>query len=165
MLMRLKKHRPEMKQLLGLVLLGLTHTGLTIARFVIMFYPDHLTRTEPQYTHIMSNCLAVVEMDIGIWVATLVVMRPAFRSVYRRFRPDRKREVPSALYYCHSETGQGGKIYRLKRLSTKRPEKEDELHILETKEINITSERAEVQNAPSKKSLDAAWHQIIQREA
>jgi hypothetical protein len=146
MLLRLKKHRPEIKQLIGLILLGLIHTGLTIARFVIMFYPDPLTRREPQYTHIMSNCLAVVEMDIGIWVATLVVMRPAFHSIYRRLRPDRKREGQTALYYYHSGVGEGGNVYRLKRLTMKRPEKEDELHILETKEIHITSERAEVEN-------------------
>ncbi|KAF1935190.1 hypothetical protein EJ02DRAFT_329748, partial [Clathrospora elynae] len=81
-LIKFKKHRPEVNQLLGLILLGLVHTGLTIARFVIMFYPDSLTTTEPQYAHIMTNCLAVAEMDIGIWVATLVVMRPAFQALY-----------------------------------------------------------------------------------
>lgn len=78
-LVKLKKHRPEVKLLIGLILLGLVHTGLTIARFVIMFYPDPLTKTEPQYTHIFNNVLAVIEMHTGILVATLVVMRPAFR--------------------------------------------------------------------------------------
>jgi hypothetical protein len=141
-LVKLKKHRPEIKQLIGLILLGLVHTGLTIARFVIMFYPDPLTNTEPQYTHIMTNCLAVVEMDIGIWVATLVVMRPAFQALYHRLRPAHRPNVSTALYYGRSESRQSGDRYRLKTFSVKHHKREDELHILETKEIHITSAAA-----------------------
>lgn len=139
-LIKLKKHRPEIKQLLGLILLGLIHTGLTIARFVIMFYPDPLTSTEPQYTHIMSNCLAVVEMDVGIWVATLVVMRPAFQALHRRLRPNHRPKGTTALYYEQSKTGKSGDRYNLRTFSARQTKKEDELHILETKEIHITSE-------------------------
>ncbi|KAF3000292.1 hypothetical protein E8E13_008545 [Curvularia kusanoi] len=82
-LTRLSNHRPEVKQLLALILLGLVHTGLTLARLVIMFFPDPLTKTEPQYTHVYNNVLAVVEMHTGILVATLVVMRPAFCAMAR----------------------------------------------------------------------------------
>lgn len=72
-LMKLKKHRPEVKSLVGLILLGSVHTGLTIARFVVMFYLDLLTKTGPQYTHIFNNVLAVIEMHTEILVATLAL--------------------------------------------------------------------------------------------
>lgn len=109
-LVRLKKLRPEVKQLIGLILLGLVHTSLTIARFVIMFYPDPHTRTEPQYTHIFSNTLAVIEMHTGILVATLVVMRPAFQAVYMSINPS---------YRPNSETSHYGKqgLYHLQPFS------------------------------------------------
>ena len=141
-LIKLKKQRPEIKQLLGLILLGLIHTGLTIARFAIMFYPDPLTKTEPQYTHIMSNCLAVVEMDVGIWVATLVVMRPAFQTVYRKLFPDIKPKRSRLVYYGYSDHGRGGDRYTLKTFNARHLKREDQFHILETKEIYITSEEA-----------------------
>lgn len=138
-LVKLKRHRPDVKQLLGLILLGLVHTGLTIARFVIMFYPDPLTKTEPQYAHIMPNCVAVVEMDIGIWVATLVVMRPAFQAMYYGLRPDRRPEGASTLYYGRSGSGKGG-WYHVKERSRGNWTREDECQVLETTEIDVRSE-------------------------
>ncbi|KAF2833182.1 hypothetical protein CC86DRAFT_461609 [Ophiobolus disseminans] len=86
-LMKLKHHRPEVKQLIGLVLLGLIHTSLTIARFVVMFFPDPWIKTEPQYGWVPAQMLAVCEMDANILFATLVVMRPAFQAVYHALRP------------------------------------------------------------------------------
>jgi hypothetical protein len=83
-LTRMKTHRPEVRQLLALILLGFVHTGLTAARLIIMFYPAPLNKTEPQYTHIPNNVVAVAEMHTGILVATLVVMRPAFQAMYRK---------------------------------------------------------------------------------
>jgi hypothetical protein len=139
-LIKLKKHRPEVKQLLGLILLGLIHTGLTVARFVIMFYPDPLTKSEPQYTHITTNSLAVVEMDIGIWVATLVVMRSAFQALYYKVRPDKRKEgSSSALYYAHTGSGKGSNGYKLKGFSARSRKMEDEFRILETTEIHMES--------------------------
>ncbi|KAF2125597.1 hypothetical protein P153DRAFT_434616 [Dothidotthia symphoricarpi CBS 119687] len=134
---RMRKHRPEVKQLLALILLGLVHTGLTIARFVIMFYPDPLTKTEPQYAHIAPNCLAVVEMDVGIWVATLVVMRPALHALRRIRHPNYKSERSTAFSYSHSGTGNG---YHMKNYTAKSKKREDEFRILETTEIHVTSE-------------------------
>ena len=78
-----------------------------------MFYPDPLTKLEPQYIHIMPNCLAVVEMDIGIWVASLVVMRPAFHALYRISCPDHKTEGSTTLYNGRSNSGKGN-TYRMK---------------------------------------------------
>jgi hypothetical protein len=139
-LIKFKKKRPEVTQLLGLILLGLVHTGLTIARFVIMFYPDPLTKTEPQYAHIMPNCLAVAEMDIGIWVATLVVMRPAFQALYRVFRPDQSQQDSVVSYYGRSGS-RNGNAFGMKSLSARsRPRKrEDEFSILQTTDIYVTS--------------------------
>ncbi|KAF1840636.1 uncharacterized protein K460DRAFT_410052 [Cucurbitaria berberidis CBS 394.84] len=137
-LIKFKGHRPEVKQLLGLILLGLVHTSLTIARFVIMFYPDPHTKTEPQYAHIMSNCLAVVEMDVGIWVATLVVMRPAFQAFYRIFHPNHRPEGSTSLYYGRSGSEKGGNSYHMRDFSARGKMREDEFHILETTEIQVT---------------------------
>ena len=149
-LIKFKKKRPEVTQLLGLILLGLVHTGLTIARFVIMFYPDSLTKTEPQYAHIMPNCLAVVEMDIGIWVATLVVMRPAFSALHRIINPNHKPDGSTVSYYGRSGGEKGSNAYQMKSFSAKSSRKrEDEFGILETTEINITSEGASDADAVS----------------
>jgi hypothetical protein len=165
-LIKLKKQRPEIKQLLGLILLGLVHTGLTIARFVIMFYPDPLTPTEPHYAHIMSNCLAVVEMDVGIWVATLVVMRPAFQALYRRIYPDHRPKGSTTSYYGRSGSGKGSNGYQLRNFSGKNKEREDEFHILETTDIHITSEGTSAERTSSNNSNgDVAWHTKVQAKA
>jgi hypothetical protein len=138
-LIKLKKQRPEIKQLIGLILLGLIHTSLTIARFVIMFYPDPLTKSEPQYAHIMTNSLAVVEMDVGIWVATLVVMRPAFQALYYTFRPDKRKEGSTAMYYGRTGSRKGSNGYQLRSFSARSRKLEDEFRILETTEIHVES--------------------------
>lgn len=156
-LVRLKKHRPEVKLLLGLILLGLVHTGLTIARFVIMFYPDPLTTTEPQYAHIMPNCLAVVEMDIGIWVATLVVMRPALQALYCLYYPDYKPDGSTTLYYGHSGIGKSNDMYQMRSFGARSGKREDEFCILETTEIRVTSEGASTGEVTSNDSdMEAA---------
>lgn len=131
-LVRVKKQRPEVKQLIGLILLGLVHTSLTIARFIIMFYPDSLTRTEPQYTHVFNNVLAVVEMHTGILVATLVVMRPAFQSIYVFINPS---------YRPHSQTSYYGKQSSYQPFSHTSKRKE-QFSILETTEIFILEDTA-----------------------
>jgi hypothetical protein len=82
MLLKLKHQRPEIKQLIGLILLGLMHTSLTFARLVYMFYPDPLIKSEPQYGSVPTQTLAIAEMDANILFATLVVMRPAFQALY-----------------------------------------------------------------------------------
>lgn len=82
MLLKLKHQRPEIKQLLGLILLGLMHTSLTFGRLVYMFYPDALIKSEPQYGNVPTQTLAVAEMDANILFASLVVMRPAFQALY-----------------------------------------------------------------------------------
>jgi hypothetical protein len=146
-LIKLKKHRPEVKQLIGLILLGSVHTALTVARFVIMFYPSPLTKTEPQYAHVMPNCLAVVEMDIGIWVATLVVMRPAFQVLYRAWRPNHKSEPSTSYYYKQSGTGKDGNEFRLRNMGAMGKKREDGFRILETTEIQVLSEAAETSKA------------------
>jgi hypothetical protein len=139
-LLKLKQQRPEVKQLLGLILLGFVHTGLTIARFVIMFYPHPLAKTEPQYAHIMPNCLAVVEADIGIWVATLFVMQPAFHALYHVFCACHGPEISTTLYYGRSGTRKTSNAYYMNILSARSNMMEDEHHILETTEIRVTSE-------------------------
>lgn len=140
-LMRLKKHRPEVKSLMGLILLGSVHTGLTIARFVIMFYPDPLTKTEPQYTHIFSNVLAVIEMHTGILVATLVVMRPAFQAIYKLINPSYQPHG-GATYYGKQSSRGAGNSYQMHSYKS-RSRKKDQFSILETTEIHILGDVAE----------------------
>ncbi|KAH7095701.1 hypothetical protein FB567DRAFT_543985 [Paraphoma chrysanthemicola] len=94
-LLKLKHQRPEIKQLIGLVLLGLIHTSLTIARFAIMFFPDPWIKTEPLYGWVPAQTLAVCEMNANILFATLVVMRPAFQAIYHVIIPRSTRRIPS----------------------------------------------------------------------
>lgn len=140
-LMKLKKHRPEVKSLIGLILLGSVHTGLTIARFVIMFYPDPLTKTEPQYTHIYNNVLAVIEMHTGILVATLVVMRPAFQAMYKLVNPSYQPRGGTTSYGRRSSRGVGSS-YRMQSFKS-RNKRKDHFSILETTEIRILGDVAE----------------------
>lgn len=137
-LVKLKKHRPEVKQLIGLILLGLIHTGLTIARFVIMFYPNPLTKTEPQYTHILSNVLAMIEMHTGILVATLVVMRPAFQALYKLINPS-YRPSGDMLYYGKRSSHGFNSSYPMESCKKRK----NQLSILETTEIHILEDVAE----------------------
>ncbi|KAF2632006.1 hypothetical protein BU25DRAFT_487580 [Macroventuria anomochaeta] len=140
-LVRLKKHRPEVKQLIGLILLGSVHTGLSIARFVIMFYPGPLTKTEPQYTHIFNNVLAVIEMHTGILVATLVVMRPTFQAMYKLINPSYQLHG-DAMYYGKRSSRGVGSSYQMQSLKAKNKRK-DQFSILETTEIRILEDVAE----------------------
>ncbi|KAH8731087.1 hypothetical protein GQ44DRAFT_373463 [Phaeosphaeriaceae sp. PMI808] len=80
-LLQLKHHRPEIKQLLALILLGLMHTSLAVARFVIMLFPDPWIQTEPRYGWVPAQTLAACEMQTNILFASLVVMRPAFQAI------------------------------------------------------------------------------------
>jgi hypothetical protein len=139
-LMKLKKHRPEVKSLIGLILLGIVHTGLTIARFVIMFYPDPLTKTEPQYTHIYNNVLAVIEMHTGILVATLVVMRPAFQAIYKLINPSYEPRGGTTSYGKRSSRGVGSS-YQMQSFKS-RNKRRDHFSILETTEIRILEDIA-----------------------
>ncbi|KAF9696072.1 hypothetical protein EKO04_006133 [Ascochyta lentis] len=140
-LVKLKKHRPEVKQLIGLILLGSVHTGLTIARFVIMFYPDPLTKTEPQYTHVFNNVLAVIEMHTGILVATLVVMRPAFQAMYMFVNPSYQPHGDTTYYGKRSSRGVSSS-YHMQSFKNKSKRK-DQFSILETTEIHILEDVAE----------------------
>jgi hypothetical protein len=150
-LARLKKHRPEVKQLLALILLGLVHTGLTIARFIIMFYPDPLTKTEPQYTHVFNNVLAVVEMHTGILVATLVVMRPAFQAMAGVFCK-RYRARDRMLGYTGQSSGEGEALWDRRARGDGRGRAQ--FSILETTEIQILRETAQPGVSPAVKTSD-----------
>ena len=140
-LAKLKKHRPEVRQLIGLILLGLVHTGLTIARFVIMFYPDPLTKSEPQYTHIFNNVLAVIEMHTGILVATLVVMRPAFQAVYKFINPSYQAHG-EASYYGKRSSRRASSPYQMQSFKND-SKRTNQFSILETTEICILEDVAE----------------------
>ncbi|KAH6614943.1 hypothetical protein C7974DRAFT_379844 [Boeremia exigua] len=140
-LAKLKKHRPEVKQLIGLILLGLVHTGLTITRFVIMFYPNPLVKTEPQYAHIFPNVLGIIEMHTGILVATLVVMRPAFHAIHKIINPFYRAYGVASHYETRNSHGIGSS--HLTESSRKQLKKKNQFSILETTEILIMEDVAE----------------------
>ncbi|EOD46297.1 putative integral membrane protein [Neofusicoccum parvum UCRNP2] len=81
-LFQMKDKRPEIKQLLFLILLGLVHTSCAITRLVLQFYPDPAAKSDPQWANTIPNTIAMVEMDVGIIAASLVVMRPCFQFLY-----------------------------------------------------------------------------------
>ncbi|KAH7388623.1 hypothetical protein BKA66DRAFT_568953 [Pyrenochaeta sp. MPI-SDFR-AT-0127] len=142
-LLKLKQQRPEIKQLIGLILLGLLHTSLTIARFVIMFYPDPLTVSEPQYGWIPGWSLAVGEMDANILFATLVVMRPAFQAVYHALCP-RHRHSGKGLDSSRADSVMDSAIGRFRDAWERRNRKRvSETYILESTEFSVLESIAE----------------------
>ncbi|OJD36119.1 uncharacterized protein BKCO1_1300054 [Diplodia corticola] len=86
-LFKMKDKRPEIKQLLFLILLGFvesanSHTSCAITRLVFQFFPDPLAKKDPQWANTIPNTISMVEMDVGIIAASLVVMRPCFQFLY-----------------------------------------------------------------------------------
>ncbi|KAK7701580.1 hypothetical protein SLS57_011699 [Botryosphaeria dothidea] len=81
-LFKMKDKRPEIKQLLFLILLGLVHTSCAITRLVLQFFPDPAAKKDPQWANTIPNTISMVEMDVGIIAASLVVMRPCFQFLY-----------------------------------------------------------------------------------
>ena len=47
-----------------------------------MFYPPWDAKSDPQWANTPANTIAIVEMDVGIIAASLVVMRPCFQAIY-----------------------------------------------------------------------------------
>lgn len=65
-----------------------SHTGCTLARLILMYNPAPDASTDPQWANTPPNTLAMVEMNVGIMAACLVVMRPIFAAIYdRTFKP------------------------------------------------------------------------------
>ncbi|KAK0659516.1 hypothetical protein DIS24_g3972 [Lasiodiplodia hormozganensis] len=81
-LFKMKDKRPEIKQLLFLILLGFVHTSCAITRLVLQFFPNPAAKTDPQWANTIPNTISMVEMDVGIIAASLVVMRPCFQFLY-----------------------------------------------------------------------------------
>lgn len=79
---RMRHTAPEITGLMGLILLGIGHTACTIARLVLMVYPDPATKSDPQWANIIPLTIAIVEMDIGIIAASLIVMLPFFVQLH-----------------------------------------------------------------------------------
>ena len=49
-----------------------------------MYHPPSDSSSDPQWANLPPNTLAMVEMDVGIMAACLVVMRPCFAAIYER---------------------------------------------------------------------------------
>lgn len=58
------------------------HTSCAITRLVLQFFPDPAAKKDPQWANTVPNTLSMVEMDVGIIAASLVVMRPCFQFLY-----------------------------------------------------------------------------------
>lgn len=127
MLLKLKTQRPEIKQLIGLILLGLLHTSLTVARSVLMFHPDPLVEKEPQYGYMPSYNLTIGEMNAHVMFASLVVMRPAFQALYHVFVPQNEASCSPKPRVEHGST-----LIRFRAaLEKKRKKRVSETYILE----------------------------------
>ncbi|KAH7061188.1 hypothetical protein B0J12DRAFT_284917 [Macrophomina phaseolina] len=81
-LFKMKDKRPEIKQLLFLILLGFVHTSCAITRLVLQFFPDPAAKTDPQWANTIPNAISMVEMNVGMIAASLVVMRPCLQFLY-----------------------------------------------------------------------------------
>jgi hypothetical protein len=66
-------------------------------------------------------------------------MRPAFQAIYYKFRPDKRKEESTAMYYGRTGSRKGSNGYQLRSFSARSRKTEDEFRILETTEIHVES--------------------------
>ncbi|KFY47688.1 hypothetical protein V495_01861 [Pseudogymnoascus sp. VKM F-4514 (FW-929)] len=80
-LLRTQHKRIEIKQLIALVMLGLVDTAVSIVRLWMIsgFYAVKLDFT---YNAIPTHLVIVIEFNITIIAASLVVMRPCFQAIF-----------------------------------------------------------------------------------
>ncbi|RFU29849.1 hypothetical protein B7463_g6511, partial [Scytalidium lignicola] len=77
-LFSIKKRSPEITGFIILILLGLSHTSCTIVRLILQLHPLAGTKTDPHWVNVINNAIGVIEMEVGIIAASLVLMRPFF---------------------------------------------------------------------------------------
>ncbi|KAH8804536.1 hypothetical protein F5884DRAFT_417189 [Xylogone sp. PMI_703] len=77
-LFSIKKRSPEITGFIILILLGLSHTSCTIIRLILQLHPLAGTKTDPHWVNVINNAIGVIEMEVGIIAASLVLMRPFF---------------------------------------------------------------------------------------
>ncbi|KAH6664020.1 hypothetical protein B0J14DRAFT_250433 [Halenospora varia] len=80
-LFKMKHRGSELKQIIILVLLGLIHTACAIGRLAVLIVPALATNRDTQFASIPNNTAGMIEMDIGIIAASLVVMRPVIQLI------------------------------------------------------------------------------------
>ncbi|KAL7940497.1 hypothetical protein V8C42DRAFT_337401 [Trichoderma barbatum] len=102
-----KNKRIEMKQLTALVLFGLIDTIISIVRlYMITDLID--VKTDFTWLIIPTHIMIVVEMNITIIAASVVVMRPCFQAIFDVV-------FPTSLYASHNASSREDSNYRGRR--------------------------------------------------
>ncbi|KAF4946198.1 hypothetical protein FSARC_14249 [Fusarium sarcochroum] len=74
------EHRnKEIWQFLGLIALGLAHTGCAVTRVVMIYVPNTGAATDPHWYNTTSNTVAMAEIFTAVIVSTIMTMRPCFQ--------------------------------------------------------------------------------------
>lgn len=131
-LFRTQHRRAETNQVLGLILLGLIDTATSVVRMFtlasaaaskadftcerISLHRFHLHANFPTGTIINGVTATSIEMSLAIIAASLVVMRPCFKAIYRKLFPNSHMHStlsgysPSGnLSSAHSNNGREGR--------------------------------------------------------
>ncbi|KAF5001238.1 hypothetical protein FGRMN_1181 [Fusarium graminum] len=69
----------ELWQFLGLIALGLAHTGCAVTRVVMIYVPNTGAATDPHWYNTTANTLAMAEIFTAVIVATIMTMRPCIQ--------------------------------------------------------------------------------------
>ncbi|KAM0340568.1 hypothetical protein ACHAPU_010405 [Fusarium lateritium] len=69
----------EIWQFLGLIALGLAHTGCAVTRVVMIYVPNTGAATDPHWYNTTANTLAMAEIFTAVIVATIMTMRPCIQ--------------------------------------------------------------------------------------
>ncbi|KAF5657229.1 feruloyl esterase [Fusarium heterosporum] len=69
----------ELWQFLGLIALGLAHTGCAVTRVVMIYVPNIGAATDPHWYNTTANTLAMAEIFTAVIVATIMTMRPCIQ--------------------------------------------------------------------------------------
>ncbi|KKP01046.1 hypothetical protein THAR02_06868 [Trichoderma harzianum] len=102
-----KNKRIEVKQLTALILFGLIDTIISIVR-LYMITDLYNVKTDFTWLIIPTHIMIVVEMNITIIAASLVVMRPCFQAIFDL-------AFPTSLYASHNASSRGDSNYHSRR--------------------------------------------------
>ncbi|EHK20460.1 uncharacterized protein TRIVIDRAFT_223784 [Trichoderma virens Gv29-8] len=102
-----KNKRIEIKQLTALVLFGLIDTIISIVR-LYMITDLYNVKADFTWLIIPTHIMIVVEMNITIIAASVVVMRPCFQAIFDL-------AFPMSLYASHNASSRGESNYHSRR--------------------------------------------------
>ncbi|OBT84190.1 hypothetical protein VE02_06584 [Pseudogymnoascus sp. 03VT05] len=108
-LLRTQNKRIEIKQLIALVMLGLVDTAVSIIR-LWMISGFYNVKEDFTYNAIPTHLVIVIEFNITIIAASLVVMRPCFQAIFNRVFTDSQYNSNNRSRQTHNQYSRSGYI-------------------------------------------------------